>query len=327
MNESGEAVKSFVNDFTMVERECAKAIVGQRDLIRMVLTGIIAGGNVLLEGLPGLGKTQLVKTLGAVMDMEFSRIQFTPDLMPTDITGTDIFVKDAEGRGSFEFQQGPVFTNILLADEINRATPKTQSALLEAMQEKHVTAGRNTYNMPQPFFVLATQNPIETEGTYPLPEAQLDRFMFKLKVGFPSAGELKKIVALTTGGSADEPQTVINAARILEMKEIAQQVPVADAVMDYAMELIVKTHGEEEGAAESARKYVACGAGPRAAQALITSSRINALLEGRYNVAYDDINKMALPVLRHRLILNFDAISDGIDSDGVILKILEEIKK
>ncbi len=327
MNESGEAVKSFVNDFTMVESECAKAIVGQRDLIRMVLTGIIAGGNVLLEGLPGLGKTQLVKTLGAVMDMEFSRIQFTPDLMPTDITGTDIFVKDAEGRGSFEFQQGPVFTNILLADEINRATPKTQSALLEAMQEKHVTAGRNTYNMPQPFFVLATQNPIETEGTYPLPEAQLDRFMFKLKVGFPSAGELKKIVALTTGGSADEPQTVINAARILEMKEIAQQVPVADAVMDYAMELIVKTHGEEEGAAESARKYVACGAGPRAAQALITSSRINALLEGRYNVAYDDINKMALPVLRHRLILNFDAISDGIDSDGVILKILEEIKK
>lgn len=327
MNESGEAVKSFVNDFTMVESECAKAIVGQRDLIRMVLTGIIAGGNVLLEGLPGLGKTQLVKTLGAVMDMEFSRIQFTPDLMPTDITGTDIFVKDAEGRGSFEFQQGPVFTNILLADEINRATPKTQSALLEAMQEKHVTAGRNTYNMPQPFFVLATQNPIETEGTYPLPEAQLDRFMFKLKVGFPSAGELKKIVALTTGGSVDEPKTVINAARILEMKEIAQQVPVADAVMDYAMELIVKTHGEEEGAAESARKYVACGAGPRAAQALITSSRINALLEGRYNVAYDDINKMALPVLRHRLILNFDAISDGIDSDGVILKILEEIKK
>lgn len=327
MNESGEAVKSFVNDFTLVESECAKAIVGQRDLIRMVLTGIIAGGNVLLEGLPGLGKTQLVKTLGAVMDMEFSRIQFTPDLMPTDITGTDIFVKDAEGRGSFEFQQGPVFTNILLADEINRATPKTQSALLEAMQEKHVTAGRNTYNMPQPFFVLATQNPIETEGTYPLPEAQLDRFMFKLKVGFPSAGELKKIVALTTGGSADEPQTVINAARILEMKEIAQQVPVADAVMDYAMELIVKTHSEEEGAAESARKYVACGAGPRAAQALITSSRINALLEGRYNVAYDDINKMALPVLRHRLILNFDAISDGIDSDGVILKILEEIKK
>lgn len=327
MNESGEAVKSFVNDFTMVESECAKAIVGQRDLIRMVLTGIIAGGNVLLEGLPGLGKTQLVKTLGAVMDMEFSRIQFTPDLMPTDITGTDIFVKDAEGRGSFEFQQGPVFTNILLADEINRATPKTQSALLEAMQEKHVTAGRNTYNMPQPFFVLATQNPIETEGTYPLPEAQLDRFMFKLKVGFPSAGELKKIVALTTGGSADEPKTVINAARILEMKGIAQQVPVADAVMDYAMELIVKTHGEEEGAAESARKYVACGAGPRAAQALITSSRINALLEGRYNVAYDDINKMVLPVLRHRLILNFDAISDGIDSDGVILKILEEIKK
>lgn len=318
-----EDVKNFLSDFTAVEKECAKAIVGQSELVRMVLTGIIAGSNVLLEGLPGLGKTQLVKTLGRVLDIQFSRIQFTPDLMPTDITGTDIFVKDDEGRGRFEFQKGPVFTNILLADEINRATPKTQSALLEAMQEKHITAGRNTYNMPEPFFVLATQNPIETEGTYPLPEAQLDRFMFKLKVGFPSADELKKIVALTTTGSAAELKPVIDAQRILEMQHTAQQVPVAEAVMDYAMELIVKTHG----GVESAKKYVAWGAGPRAAQALITAARINALLEGRYNVAYDDINKMALPVLRHRLILNFDAVSDGIDSDGVITQILEEIKK
>lgn len=327
MNESNEAVKSFLSDFNAVEAETAKAIIGQKELVRMVLIGIIAGGNVLLEGLPGLGKTQLVKTLGRVMDMQFSRIQFTPDLMPTDITGTDIFLKEDEGRGHFEFQKGPVFTNILLADEINRATPKTQSALLEAMQEKHITAGRNTYKMPSPFFVLATQNPIETEGTYPLPEAQLDRFMFKLKVGFPSVAELKQIVNLTTTGDMSGPIAVINGQRILEMKSLAEKVPVADAVADYAMNLIVKTHPELQEGAEAAKKYVACGVGPRGAQAIITSARINALLEGRYNVAYDDINKMAMPVLRHRLILNFDAVSDGIDSDGVIAKILEEIKK
>lgn len=327
MNENNEAVKSFLSDFNAVEAETAKAIIGQKELVRMVLIGIIAGGNVLLEGLPGLGKTQLVKTLGRVMDMQFSRIQFTPDLMPTDITGTDIFLKEDEGRGHFEFQKGPVFTNILLADEINRATPKTQSALLEAMQEKHITAGRNTYKMPSPFFVLATQNPIETEGTYPLPEAQLDRFMFKLKVGFPSVAELKQIVNLTTTGDMSGPIAVINGQRILEMKSLAEKVPVADAVADYAMNLIVKTHPELQEGAEAAKKYVACGVGPRGAQAIITSARINALLEGRYNVAYDDINKMAMPVLRHRLILNFDAVSDGIDSDGVIAKILEEIKK
>ena len=327
MNESNEAVKSFLSDFNAVEAETAKAIIGQKELVRMVLIGIIAGGNVLIEGLPGLGKTQLVKTLGRVMDMQFSRIQFTPDLMPTDITGTDIFLKEDEGRGHFEFQKGPVFTNILLADEINRATPKTQSALLEAMQEKHITAGRNTYKMPSPFFVLATQNPIETEGTYPLPEAQLDRFMFKLKVGFPSVAELKQIVNLTTTGDMSGPIAVINGQRILEMKSLAEKVPVADAVADYAMNLIVKTHPELQEGAEAAKKYVACGVGPRGAQAIITAARINALLEGRYNVAYDDINKMAMPVLRHRLILNFDAVSDGIDSDGVIVKILEEIKK
>lgn len=327
MNEASEAAKGFFEDFNAVRREIAKAVIGQRELVKMVLIGIIAGGNVLLEGLPGLGKTQLVKTIGRVTDMEFSRIQFTPDLMPTDITGTDIFVKDADGRGHFEFQKGPVFANILLADEINRATPKTQSALLEAMQEKHITAGRNTYKMPEPFFVLATQNPIETEGTYPLPEAQLDRFMFKLKVEFPGIGELKEIVSLTTSGETPEPDTVINGSRIIEMKKIAESIPVADAVADYAMELIVKTHPELEEGAVSAKKYVACGAGPRAAQAIITSARINALLEERYNVSYDDINIMALPVLRHRLILNFDAVSDGIDSDGVIAKILEEIKK
>jgi MoxR-like ATPase len=322
-----DEVKSFLADFAAVEGEISKAIVGQRELVRMVLTGIIAGGNVLLEGLPGLGKTQLVKALGKVLDIDFSRIQFTPDLMPTDITGTDIFVKGEDGRGDFEFRKGPVFTNILLADEINRATPKTQSALLEAMQEKHITAGTVTYTLPKPFFVLATQNPIETEGTYPLPEAQLDRFMFKLKVDFPSVEELKQIVRLTTENGGDEPSAVINAQRIIEMGALASEVPVADAVADYAMGLIVKTHPELEADSKTAKKYVACGAGPRGAQAIIIAARINALLEGRYNVAYEDINKMALPVLRHRLILNYEALSDNLDSDRVLEKILEEIKK
>lgn len=322
-----DEVKRFLEDFRLIESETAKAIIGQRELIRMVLIGIVAGGNVLLEGLPGLGKTQLVKTLGRVMDMSFSRIQFTPDLMPSDITGTDIFVREEDGRGRFEFQKGPVFTNILLADEINRATPKTQSALLEAMQEKHITAGTSTYELPQPFFVLATQNPIETEGTYPLPEAQLDRFMFKLMVDFPNKEELKQIVKLTTTDGAQMPQAVINGERILEMKRLASEVPVADAVADYGMELIVKTHSELDMAAEAAKQYITFGAGPRGAQAIITAARINALLEGRFNVAYEDINAMAAPVLRHRIILNFDAVSDGVDSDKVISSILEEIKR
>lgn len=322
-----DAVNKFLEDFYAVENETEKAVVGQKDLVRMVLMGIVAGGNVLLEGLPGLGKTRLVKTLGQVMALDFSRIQFTPDLMPSDITGTDIFVKDEDGRGSFEFEKGPVFANLLLADEINRATPKTQSALLEAMQEHNVTVGRNTYKLPEPFFVLATQNPVETEGTYPLPEAQLDRFMFKLKVDFPSAEELKKIVMLTTVDEETTINTVINGERIVEMRKLAQGVAVADAVADYAMELIVKTHPELENGSQSAKKYVAWGSGPRAAQAIVTAARINALLSGRFNVAYEDINKMALPVLRHRLVLSFDAVSDGMDSDMVITQILEEIKK
>jgi MoxR-like ATPase len=322
-----DEVKYFLEEFSSIEREISKAVIGQKELIRMVLIGIIAGGNVLLEGLPGLGKTQLVKTMGKVLDIDFSRIQFTPDLMPTDITGTDVFVKGEDGRGDFEFRKGPVFTNILLADEINRATPKTQSALLEAMQEKHITAGGITYNMPEPFFVLATQNPIETEGTYPLPEAQLDRFMFKLKVNFPSVEELKSIVKLTTAKVGEEPVAVINAEGLISMGQLAREVAVADAVADYAMELIVKTHPEIDGAAQATKKYIACGVGPRGAQAIITASKINALLEGRYNVAYEDINKMAVPVLSHRLILNYDAVSDDVDSDTVVKQILEEMKK
>ena len=281
--------------------------------------GMIAGGNVLLEGLPGLGKTQLVKTIGKVLDMEFSRIQFTPDLMPSDITGTDIFVKDQQG---FVFQKGPVFANIVLADEINRATPKTQSALLEAMQEKTVTCGKNTYKLPAPFFVLATQNPIESEGTYPLPEAQLDRFMFKLNVAFPTAKELADIVTLTTSGEAREPQKVADSSLFAEIFDVSKQVPVADAVMEYAMTLITKTHPENGW--EQAQKYILSGASPRAAQAIVTASKIRAVLNGRYNVSFEDVKSVAKPVLCHRILLNFEAMSDGVTAEKLVDMLLNE---
>ena len=270
-----EKIKLLNNMFERTREEIGKAIIGQREIIDFVLIAMTAGGNVLLEGLPGLGKTQLVKTIGKVLDMSFSRVQFTPDLMPSDITGTDIFVKDEQ---SFVFQKGPVFANIVLADEINRATPKTQSALLEAMQERTVTVGKNTYRLPDPFFVLATQNPIESEGTYPLPEAQLDRFMFKLNVAFPSAKELTEIVNLTAA-TQPEPQQVADSSLFAQIREIANQVPVAEAVMDFAMNLIVKTHPQNGW--EQAQKYIVTGASPRAAQAIIAASRIRAVLNGR----------------------------------------------
>lgn len=282
---------------------------------------MIAGGNVLLEGMPGLGKTQLVKTIGCVLNMDFARIQFTPDLMPSDITGTDIFVKDEAG-GRFEFRKGPVFANIVLADEINRATPKTQSALLEAMQEKTVTSGKNTYKLPDPFFVLATQNPIEQEGTYPLPEAQLDRFMFKLNVAFPTAKELLEIVNLTTAADRYEPKPVADSSLFSEIFAISQQVPMADAVADYAMGLVIKTHPENGW--ERAKKYILTGASPRAAQAIVTASKIRAVLSGRYNVSFDDIKHVAKPVLCHRILLNFEALSDGFSAEDLVDELLKE---
>lgn len=314
-----EKIKQLNEMFERVRQEIGTAIIGQKEIIDFVLIGMIAGGNVLLEGLPGLGKTQLVKTIGRVLDMEFSRIQFTPDLMPSDITGTDIFVKDEQ---SFVFQKGPVFANIVLADEINRATPKTQSALLEAMQEKTVTVGKNTYKLPSPFFVLATQNPIESEGTYPLPEAQLDRFMFKLNVSFPSAKELAQIVELTTAKAQEPPQKVADSTLFDEIAQTAKLVPVADAVMTYAMELITKTHPENGW--EQAKKYILSGASPRAAQAIITASRIMAVLNGRYNVSFDDIKAVAKPVLCHRLLLNFEALSDNVSAADLIDKLIAE---
>lgn len=309
-----------------VEKEIAKGIIGQENIIRQVLLGVLTGGNILLEGVPGLGKTQLVKTLAKVMDLSFSRIQFTPDLMPADVVGTNMYVEDNHGKGHFEYQKGPVFANLLLADEINRATPKTQSAMLEAMQEMTVTVGNNTYKLPQPFMVLATQNPIEMEGTYPLPEAQLDRFMFKVLVEFPNLDELSKIMDLTVDGIGSEPEKIISSNDILSMRKIINDIPVAKYVKEYALKLVVATHSELPDAPEIARKYLKYGASPRAAQAILKSAKANALLDGRYNVSFDDIKYVALPCLRHRVFLNFEAISDGINNDEFIKMLINEIK-
>lgn len=318
-----EQIIEFSKKFNEIEKEISKNIIGQKHIIRNILIVIIAGGNVLLEGLPGLGKTQIVKTIGQVLDLNFSRIQFTPDLMPSDITGTDILIKNDVGNSEFKFQKGPIFSNIVLADEINRATPKTQSALLEAMQEKTVTIGRTTYSLPEPFFVLATQNPLELEGTYPLPEAQLDRFMFKLKVEFPKKEELYNIINITTGISTPTPKKLYNANDIIQMREVAKQVPIAEAVADYAVNLIFNTHPNHTESPELTKKYIQYGSSPRGAQTIITAARINSLLEGRYNVSFQDIKQIAIPSLAHRIFLNFEAISNDITSDIIISDLIK----
>lgn len=295
------------------EAEIQKGIIGQREIIRQVLLAMLTGGNVLLEGMPGLGKTRLVSTIGKVFDLSFKRIQFTPDLMPSDVTGTNIIVKNEKGS-SFSFEKGPIFANLILADEINRATPKTQSALLEAMQEHTVTVGNDSHALEEPFFVLATQNPIENEGTYPLPEAQLDRFMFKILVCFPSKEELKGIVALTEGTGAVEIQKKMDGEGLLAARALVNQIPVADAVMDYLLDIVMETH--------ATNPHIREGASPRAAQALIRAARAKAFLEGRLNVAFQDVEEMACPVLRHRIIPSFDAISEGVTEDMIIQRIL-----
>lgn len=296
------------------EREIQKGIIGQREIIRQIMLAMLTGGNVLLEGMPGLGKTKLVSTISKVFDLSFKRIQFTPDLMPSDVTGTNIIIKNERGS-AFSFERGPIFANLILADEINRATPKTQSALLEAMQEHTVTVGNDSHALTEPFFVLATQNPIENEGTYPLPEAQLDRFMFKILVCFPSKEELKGIVMLTEG--SQEPNIIkqMDSVGLLAARALVNQIPIADAVMDYLLDVVMQTH--------AANPYIKEGASPRAAQALIRASRAKAFLEGRFNVSFQDVKDTAFPVLRHRILLSFDAVSEGVSEDDVIQKILE----
>lgn len=295
------------------EREIRKGIVGQAEVVRQVMLALLTGGNVLLEGMPGLGKTKLVSTIGKVFDLPFKRIQFTPDLMPSDVTGTNIIVKNEQGN-SFAFEKGPIFANLILADEINRATPKTQSALLEAMQEHTVTVGNDSHALGEPFFVLATQNPIENEGTYPLPEAQLDRFMFKILVRFPSKEELKGIVALTEGRGEPAITKQMDGEGLLAARALINQVPIADAVMDYLLDLVMETHVPNPLIRE--------GASPRAAQALIRAARAKAFLEGRFNVSFQDVEAAAYPVLRHRLLPSFDAISRGMSEDDIIRGIL-----
>ncbi|WP_312043149.1 AAA family ATPase [Anaerotignum sp.] len=320
MNE--EKIRQFGAEFEKIEAEIGTVIIGQKDLIRGVLTSMIAGGNVLLEGLPGLGKTHLVKTIGKVLDLEFSRIQFTPDLMPADVTGTSVMTKNPKGEMGLEFRKGPIFSNIVLADEINRATPKTQSALLEAMQEHTVTSGNTTYTLPEPFFVLATQNPLESEGTYPLPEAQMDRFLFKLDVAFPTKAELLEIVTSTTTGRPKEANKICSQEQLLEMREIAKEVPVATPVAEYIMDVVLKSHPDYDQAPEMVKKYVRYGASPRGAQAIMMTARVYALMAGRYNVAYDDVKAVAKGALRHRIFLNFEGMADGVTVDQIIEALL-----
>ena len=299
------------------EQEIGKEIVGQRAVIRSVMTALLSGGNVLLEGMPGLGKTRLVNTISHVLDLSFKRIQFTPDLMPGDITGTNIMIRDESGS-SFHFEKGPVFANIVLADEINRATPKTQSALLEAMQEHCVTVGNTSHRLQEPFFVLATQNPIEQEGTYPLPEAQLDRFMFKILVGFPSKDELKGIVDLTERTDAAPARTLLSGEELLQAREMVSGIKIADPVMDRVLDIVMATHDRKD-------KYIKEGASPRAAQAIVKAAKAKAFMEGRFNVSFEDIQSVAYPVLRHRIILSFEAVSDGITEDRIITGIIQRL--
>lgn len=316
----------FSNRIETVKTEIYKGIIGQKDIIDQVLMTIFAGGNVLLEGVPGLGKTELVKAVGKVLDLEFSRIQFTPDLMPADVVGTNIISKDKNGGNALTFSKGPIFSNIVLADEINRATPKTQSAMLQAMQERTVTVGNETFTMDEPFFVMATQNPIEMEGTYPLPEAQMDRFLFKLDLEFPKLDELSEIIKLTTSKETVELSPKVNRADIIVMRNYAKEVPIAEAVLDFAMKIVLATHPESETSPEVTKKYIRFGASPRGAQAIIKTAKVKALLEGRYNVSFEDIKYVAYPALRHRVMLNFEGISEGYSTDDLVRKIIENIE-
>jgi MoxR-like ATPase len=316
---------AFKLDFESVEREIGRVIVGQREVVRQVLVALFADGHALLEGVPGLAKTMLIRTLSQAVDLAFSRIQFTPDLMPSDITGTNMIEEDDAGHKNYKFIPGPVFANILLGDEINRATPKTQSAMLECMQERSVTVYGERRQLAPPFIVLATQNPLEQEGTYPLPEAQLDRFMLKILVGFPTEEDLMEVVARTTAAVDPKPDKVINGKRILEMKDLVRQVPAAPHVVRYAVRLCLATHPDGMRAPDSVKRYVRYGASPRAVQALILGGKTLALLDGRFNLAFEDVKSLALPALRHRVILNFEAEAEGVSSDKVVKDIIAAV--
>ncbi len=330
MNESApmtERAAEFRKRFGALEVEIGKVIVGQPDIVRGVLTSLFVGGNVLLEGVPGLGKTLLIRTLAQVLDLKFTRIQFTPDLMPSDIVGTDIILETPEGRRERRFQSGPLFSQIVLADEINRAIPKTQSAMLEAMQERTVSVGGTTHVLPKPFFVLATQNPIEQEGTYPLPEAQLDRFLFKLLVPFTTRDELNRIVSRTTRNEIPTVNKVMDSGEIEQWMRLVREVLVADPVQDYAIRVLLATHPNTEYSTAEATRYFRAGASPRGAQSLILAGKVRALLEGRFNVSFEDIRKVYFAAMRHRVLLNFEAQAEGITSDQVLAAILNEVKE
>ena len=325
--ENKERVQNFNVAVQNAKAQLRRDLVGQDEVVDNVIIAIIAGGNVLLEGVPGVGKTRLVRSLGKTLDLPFSRIQFTPDLMPSDVTGTEVIRKDENGNMKNEFRRGPIFANLVLADEINRATPKTQSAMLEVMQEHKVTVAGKTYPLAEPFFVLATENPIEQDGTYPLPEAQMDRFMFKLIMKFPSDAELMDIVKMTQITMDETAEVAMVGSDILEMRALANTVPVIDEVLDYAVRLVSGTHPEISGASDTAKKYIKYGASPRAAQALITCAKVRALMNGNFNVSYADIEALALPVLRHRIKINYTAINDKLTVDDVIAKLVKETKK
>ncbi|MGB9856648.1 MAG: AAA family ATPase [Dictyoglomaceae bacterium] len=322
-------MKLTLEDFTSIthniQEEINKVIVGYQEIITYTLIALLCGGHVLLEGVPGLGKTLMVKTLSEVLDLKFSRIQFTPDLMPADITGTNIIITDEQNHKQFKFQEGPIFTNILLADEINRATPKTQSALLEAMQEGNVTSGGKVYPLPKPFFVLATQNPIEMEGTYPLPEAQMDRFFFKLELKYPKREELLEIIDRTTNVDMPKVKKIANDTIIEELKRMVRMVPISHVVKDYAVRIVLATQPDSGIAPDIVKKYVKYGASPRGAQAIILGAKALALWEGRSNVSFKDIRKVVLPSLRHRIILSFEGEAEGITIDRIIKEILDYI--
>ncbi|MCL2648248.1 MAG: MoxR family ATPase [Phycisphaerales bacterium] len=322
-------VADFKNRYQAIEAEIGKVIVGHKDVVAQTVLCLMIGGHALLEGVPGLGKTMLVRTLAQVMDLHFSRIQFTPDLMPADIVGTSIVSTDDRGNRSWQFQPGPIFGNLILADEINRATPKTQSALLEAMAEQSVSVAKTTHKLTDPFFVLATQNPLEMEGTYPLPEAQLDRFAFKISIESPALQDLLTILDRTTGVQTPKPSTIVNAEQIITMKHLVRAVPVASHVKDYICRLVLATHPDAGGGGggvnvpEITKKFIRFGASPRGAQAIILAAKVLALRDGRYNVSFADVRSVLMPCLRHRIILNFEGQAEGLSTDSVIKRVID----